>query len=234
MALNAKKEHCSSCPTEIQTSKPPASLAKSQNPILNTCQTVNAIPLRTLAGSCFTGCVRVETALPNRRGSGGIGRRASLRSMSSKGGGGSSPLCRTISSERISGHAAVAELVDALASGASSRKGVEVQVLSAAPPESRGDKAFSKGSALSVCWWAAAMYIPCTQILASWTPKGYFESQCGEYWSALQLSGVSCSTGAAFGLFSGPFALLNGWFSDFGRSQAMVFRRSWKMRGFIL
>ena len=40
----------------------------------------------------------------------------------------------------ISGHAAVAELVDALASGASSRKGVEVQVLSAAPPDNLTEK----------------------------------------------------------------------------------------------
>ena len=41
-------------------------------------------------------------------------------------------------------------MVDALASGASDRKVVEVQVLSAAPPESLTDRASRRGDALSV------------------------------------------------------------------------------------
>ena len=65
-------------------------------------------------------------------GRGGIGRRATLRSLSGFPGGGSSPLDRTMFFVRFE-IAVVAELVDALASGASSRKGVEVQVLSTAP-----------------------------------------------------------------------------------------------------
>ena len=44
----------------------------------------------------------------------------------------------------------MAELVDALASGASSRKGVEVQVLSAAPLENHTDMVIPKGDLLDV------------------------------------------------------------------------------------
>ena len=84
-------------------------------------------------------------------GSGGTGRRATLRALWGKPRGGSSPLCRTnyyyqssvlyfvivlailVAYQAINSYAAVAELVDALASGASGGNPVEVQVHSAAP-----------------------------------------------------------------------------------------------------
>ena len=96
-------------------------------------------------------------------GCGGIGRRAALRALWGKPRGGSSPLSRTkrrwafrrrggrlldperrmgygsapLLLRRSTGYAAVAELVDALASGASFRMEVEVRVLSAAPTPGR-------------------------------------------------------------------------------------------------
>ncbi len=93
----------------------------------------------------FATPTRLAWPVPFLRGRGGIGRRAALRSLWGNSRGSSSLLGRTRNIQtapvgqaialKTGRFADVAELVDALASGASGLTAVEVRVLSSAPKQ---------------------------------------------------------------------------------------------------